>query len=86
MSAASRQPDELAPVFREVQVPACQDHDGRASVRVTLLWECPRCGGPRGEVHRTISYDGSRRLECDGWSNPCGHTDFYADVRREAGI
>lgn len=24
-------------------------------------------------------------LACDGWTNPCGHIDFYADVRAEAG-
>lgn len=51
---------------------------------VTLPWRCPRCGGPRGEVFRTISYDGSRRLACDGWKNPCGHIDFYATARHEA--
>lgn len=71
---------------RTVTVPACDGHDGFHSVRVTLLWECPRCGGPRGEVFPTISYDGSRRLGCDGWENPCGHIDYYADVRREAGL
>lgn len=69
---------------RTVQIPRCAEHDGWHSMTVTLAWTCPRCGGPRGEVFRTISYDGSRRLSCDGWKNPCGHIDFYADVRREA--
>ena len=69
-----------------VEIPACAEHNGFHSVRVTLLWECPQCGGPRGEVFRTISYDGSRRLGCDGWKNPCGHVDYYADLRREAGL
>jgi hypothetical protein len=71
---------------RTVEIPARDAHDGHASIRVDLLWECPTCGGPRGEVGRAISYDGSRRLECDGWSNPCGHIDLYASVRREAGL
>lgn len=69
-----------------VQVPGCNDHAGFHSVTVTLPWQCPRCGGPRGDVFRTISYDGSCRLACDGWKNPCGHIDFYSAVRREAGI
>jgi hypothetical protein len=79
--------DVPAPTLtRTVEIPASDSHDGHASIRVALLWECPTCGGPRGEVHRAISYDGSRRLECDGWSNPCGHIDLYAAVRSEAGV
>lgn len=69
---------------RTVTIPACDDHDGHAFVRVTLIWECPRCGGPRGEPHPALSFDGSRRLSVDGWDNPCGHVDLYRDVRREA--
>jgi len=69
---------------RTVVIPRCAEHDGWHSITVTRAWTCPRCGGPRGGVFRTISYDGSRRLACDGWKNPCGHIDFYADVRREA--
>lgn len=71
---------------KTVEIPARDNHDGIHSVRVTLIWECPKCGQPRGEVGRTISYDGSRRLGCDGWTNPCGHVDTYAAVRREAGL
>jgi hypothetical protein len=70
--------------LRTVTVPGSQEHAGLHSVRVTLLWECPQCGGPRGEVFPAISYDGSRRLSCDGWRNPCGHVDYYSAVRREA--
>lgn len=72
------------PETRTVQIPARDDHEGRASVSVTLPWICPSCGGPRGEVKRVISFDGSRRLACDGWVNPCGYVDHYAAVRREA--
>ena len=54
------------------------------SVLVKLLWRCPECGGPRGKVIRTVSFDGSRRLAVDGWTNACGHTDKYAKVRDEA--
>jgi hypothetical protein len=39
---------------------------------------------PRGQLVRGISYDGSRQLACDGWTNPCGHIDLYAAVRNEA--
>jgi hypothetical protein len=73
-------------VVRTVRIPGSDDHAGWYATAVTLLWECPRCGGPRGEVEAAVSYDGSRRLGCDGWSNPCGHVDGYAALRREAGI
>lgn len=69
---------------RTVTIPACDDHAGYARTTVTLTWTCPVCSGPRGPVAPTISYDGSRRLACDGWQNPCGHIDFYSSVRREA--
>ena len=78
--------DVTEALARTVTIPACMEHDGLHSIHVTLLWECPQCGGPRGEVFATISYDGSRRLGCDGWRNPCGHIDHYAAVRREAGL
>lgn len=69
---------------RTVEVPGSDDHGGTHRIKVTLSWVCPRCGGPRGEVHRVVSYDGSRRMEVDGWDNPCGHIDLYSDVRAEA--
>lgn len=75
---------EPASATRTVKIPARDDHEGRASITATLPWVCPSCGGPRGEIQRAVSYDGSLRLVCDGWNNPCGHLDTYADVRREA--
>ena len=69
---------------RTVHIPGSDQHAGLFLTAVTVVWECPACGGPRGDVARTISYDGSRRLGCDGWSNPCGHIDTYSSVRREA--
>jgi hypothetical protein len=69
---------------KTVRVPGSAEHNGWHAVEVTLIWECPRCGGPRGEVFDTISYDGSRRLGVHGWRNPCGHIDDYERVRREA--
>jgi hypothetical protein len=44
---------------------------------------CPVCGRKRGRVFGTLSYDGSRRVNVDGWKNPCGHIDKYSDVRKE---
>lgn len=71
-------------VTKTVKIPASAEHAGLHSVEVTLIWECPTCGGPRGEVFDTLSFDGSRRLSVHGWRNPCGHTDSYAAARREA--
>lgn len=73
------------PIIRTVRIPGSDQHEGRWLIAVNLLWECPRCGGPRGEVVPVVSFDGSRRLACDGWINPCGHIDFYSALRTEAG-
>jgi hypothetical protein len=70
--------------YRTIRIPGTTDHAGQHLITVTLRWVCPSCGGRRGDIAPAISYDGSRRLACDGWTNPCGHIDFYADVRREA--
>lgn len=70
--------------IKKVTVPALTQHEGWYSITVKLHWTCPVCGGPRGEIIDTLSYDGSRRLNCNGWHNPCGHIDFYEDVRSEA--
>jgi hypothetical protein len=64
--------------------PRQTDHAGQHLITLTVRWVCPTCGGPRGGARPSVSYDGSRRLVCDGWTNPCGHIDYYADVRREA--
>ena len=72
------------PEYRTVRIPGSTDHDGHHLITVTLRWVCPACGGPRGPVLPTLPFDGSRRLACDGWSNPCGHIDTYTAVRAEA--
>jgi hypothetical protein len=70
--------------FRQVYIPALARHDGLHAVTIRLSWICPKCGGPRGDVYTTVSYDGSRRLEgVDGWRNPCGHVDTYQACRAE---
>jgi hypothetical protein len=78
--------NEETPV-RSVTIPGCLEHRGVRSVRVTVRWVCPVCGGPRGEPREAVSFDGTYRLVADRWDNPCGHVDKYDDVRREeAGI
>lgn len=69
---------------RTVRIPGSTEHAGWHLRTVTLLWVCPRCGGPRGEPFPGVSYDGSRRLSVDQWINPCGHVDWYSRVRAEA--
>lgn len=68
---------------RTVRIPGSTDHAGQHLISITLRWVCPTCGRPRGQLRPATSYDGSRRLACDGWTNSCGHIDYYADVRRE---
>lgn len=77
------QADEAANI-KEVCIPACEEHEGRKTVKIKLRWVCPVCGKPRGIIKDVLSYDGSLRLCCDGWKNPCGHVDKYDAVRNEA--
>jgi len=71
-------------VTMTVTIPACAEHNGFHAVTVKIYDTCPICGARRGDVFETLSYDGSRRLNVDGWLNPCGHVDKYSDVRQEA--
>lgn len=71
-------------LYKTVTIPARESHAGLYSRIVTLMWVCPICGGPRGVPFETLSYDGSLRLTVHAWNNPCGHTDMYANVRKEA--
>ncbi len=67
-----------------VQIPATAEHMGIHSITVTISDLCPKCGAKRGtERWRGFSYDGSRRLGVDCWSNECGHVDSYTEVRAE---
>lgn len=70
--------------IKEVEIPSCERHEGFHKVKVKLKWYCPICGKLRGQIKRVKSYDGSLWMICDGWDNPCGHIDRYADVRDEA--
>ncbi len=69
---------------KEVCIPACEEHEWHKTVKIKLRWVCPVCGQPSGIIKDVLSYDGSLRLCCDGWKNPCGHTDKYDAVRKEA--
>jgi hypothetical protein len=70
--------------IQEVEVPACNEHQGTFATKVRIRWACPACGRLRGRVFRGLSWDGSRRLPVDCWVNPCGHIDKYDKVRAEA--
>ena len=67
----------------DVTIPAREMHEGLYTVTAKISDRCPQCGGPRGEVYAGFSYDGSRRLVVSRWDNPCGHVDYYSDVRQE---
>lgn len=75
---------ELVGEIREVCIPSREQHEGICSTRVKLEWICPVCGEKRGDLHTAQSFDGSRRLDCNGWENPCGHVDKYSNCRSEA--
>lgn len=69
-----------------VTIPDARSPKTARTTRVEIADDCPRCGGPRGETSRTVTYDGSTRLHVDGWANGCGHVDRYVAVAREAGL
>ena len=66
-----------------VTIPSSHNHDGFGLCTLEIADNCPACGCPRGRVFGTFSYDGSRRLNCDGWINDCGHVDTYTMIRKE---
>lgn len=68
---------------RTVTIPAREQHGGLDSITVALPWVCRECGAPRGEPFTSMSWDGSRQLAVDSWSNPCGHVELYCEVRRD---
>ena len=70
----------------KVKIPTTAQHDGSpfCLAEYEISDNCPICGEKRGDIFPALSYDGSRRLNVDGWKNPCGHIDKYSDVRKEA--
>lgn len=52
--------------------------------RVKISAYCPKCGARRGSLYGGKAYDGSVACFVDCWDNPCGHTDLYNDVYKEA--
>ena len=72
-----------------VEIPSITEHAGYpGNVRQYEIADtCTKCGAKRG-VKRWVglSYDVSRRLSVDCWTNECGHTDIYSDIRLEGKI
>jgi hypothetical protein len=67
-----------------VEIPSCSEHEGYSGnlIKVALPLKC-ECGGDRAvSISRGLSYDGSRRLNVDMWSNSCGCIDTYPIVRK----
>lgn len=76
--------EEASADIRTVFIPSKSEHEGWWGQYVNLRWICPKCGKPRGNIKRVLSYDGSLPLHCDGWDNDCGHIDRYKDCLLEA--
>lgn len=71
---------------KRITIPATAEHCGDMQLQLDVEWKCLKCGGPRGEIFDTVSWDGSLTLACHGWTNPCGHVEKYSDVRAAAGL
>lgn len=69
-----------------VTIPKITEHAGYPGnvMTIEISDECPKCGKKRGVKRwKGLSYDGSRRLHVDCWSNECDHIDGYPAVRKE---
>lgn len=51
---------------------------------VEISANCPVCDGPRGVPHNLNQVDDGAYYSVDVWTNPCGHTDPYTAVIKEA--
>lgn len=51
---------------------------------VEILPVCPICGELRGDIGSGRFHEWGEFYEVSVWTNPCGHTDSYSDVLREA--
>lgn len=66
-----------------VTIPNKSEHNGFGLITLEISDNCKKCGKPRGEIFGTHSFDGSKRMNVDGWRNECGHIDKYCDIRKE---
>ncbi|WP_141575730.1 hypothetical protein [Actinomadura sp. WMMA1423] len=82
--------DDIPPaITRTVRVAdrgTSRSYEGVTIRRVTLVWTCPYCGRPRGEPRTSRIPEDGEYYYADAWSNPCAHTDMYAQVLVEAGV
>lgn len=68
-----------------VTIPSREQHEGFSKVTLEIPAVCPKCGGKRAVKRwKGRSYDGSRYMEVDCWTNECGCIDKYRDVVVEA--
>jgi hypothetical protein len=51
---------------------------------ITISAHCPVCGEKRGEPQGLNQCDDGAYYWVQVWTNPCGHTDMYANVVIEA--
>lgn len=51
---------------------------------ITISAYCPVCGERRGEPQGLNQCDDGAYYWVQVWTNPCGHTDMYADAVVEA--
>jgi len=67
-----------------VEIPTRKEHEGFYKGKYKIKNKCPICGNKRGfNRWKGYSFDGSRKMIVDCWSNECDHVDFYKDIRKE---
>ncbi|MEU1815215.1 hypothetical protein ABZ543_08450 [Streptomyces roseifaciens] len=62
---------------------AGREHPGLVIATVTVAFECPVCGGPRGEAQPYRVTEAYQSYVLDRWDNRCGHVDSYDSVLAE---
>lgn len=63
-----------------------KSYEGVTIRTITLVWTCPDCGRPRGEVRDGRVIEDGEHYHVHVWDNPCGHLDLYSHVLVEAGV
>lgn len=73
-----------------VEIPNREQHEGyEGNIRRYDIGDtCLICGQPREitKIFRGLSYDGSRRLNVDCWTNKCGHVEKYSLCREKGKV
>lgn len=68
------------PQTKEIQI-IKRDGLQVSTPKVKVLWECPTCGEPMGQLWGHTFYEDGQSYFCHRWENPCGHVAKYDELK-----